>query len=373
MKKPSATKINAKPAPKSKPAPLTLTKADDFSGARATLVRIGEIDRRLRAVTEQGTYRATKESLAAELEVSVSTIKRDLFILEHLFNAPICNDPRRRTKHYDYRRKFVLRPPLFLAPRPVLALLVAIRLASHARTFPLGGDLVEALTEIGPVVAGGAAFGPETLDPVFSINTATAGAAEAGHFALLCEAIAHRREVRIIYRKAKTNAPDETRTVQPLHWFLRHDACQLLAHDPAIGQRRNFELIRIQHAEFTGASFEWPPGFDLKKYLSGGFGRFIGEPAIEVRVRLDRDYVPLFRERPWQGNETLVMRPDGCAEVTYHICHAGDLEQYVLRAGGQAEIVYPPDVRERIHASAARILARHAPQSSSEATATTRE
>lgn len=210
------------------------------------------------------------------------------------------------------------------------------------------------------MIGGVDSFGPETLDPIFSTGDTAATEAEARHFALLSEAIAERRVVRLVYRKAKHDSVTETRLIHPLHWFLRQDACQLIVHEPAIRAQRNFELVRIQEVTLANETFTWPADFELKRYLAGAFGRFVGYAQHAVHVVFDRDFVPLVRERPWQTGQVLIDRPDGSAETTYHVCHTADLEQQILRSNGQAEVIGPPEVRQRIRALALRFYERHA-------------
>lgn len=353
---PQNNKDKKKPA-SAKPAPAALQSSYVPSG-RASLIRIEEIHRQLKGVTPQGVRTVTIKSLAKDLEVAPNTVKVDLELLR-IFNAPIDYDTSRRTMYYT-GPAYELRPPLWLQERQVLALLVAIRVAGYSRTFPLGRDLVSAMQAIAPLIAGGSALGPETLDPVFSTADSVSGEREAGHFAVLCEAIAQRLEVKIMYRKPNDDVAAEERVVHPLHWFMRPDACLLIVHDPRIGGRRNFELVRMQSVEPTGERFAAPDGFDLKKYLAGSFGRFVGEATCEVRVRIAREYVPLLRERPWQEHQVLVELPEGGAEAVYRVCHTADLEQNVLRAGGQVQVISPPEVRERVRAAAERILKAHA-------------
>ena len=325
---------------------------------RSAFVRMEHIHRLLRAVprTPTGTYRVSLRYLAGELGVSRNTIIDDLELLE-LFNAPVAYDRSRRT--YYYSQDFELRPPVWLASDEVLALLVATRLATRSRAFPVGHTLVRALDRIAPALAGMASLGSDHLDGVFSTPDTAISEVEARHFVLLCDAIKHRREVRIVYQKAKQEPAPETRIVHPLHWFIRPDACLLILHESALNGRRNFELARMRSVEFTGATFAPPEQFDLRKHLAGVFGRFIGEPVHEVRVRFAREYVPFVREQPWQSDQRLVEHDDGSAEATYHVCHTADLERNILCAGGQAEVITPPDVRERIRAAAARILEEH--------------
>jgi predicted DNA-binding transcriptional regulator YafY len=324
----------------------------------AALVRVEQIHTFLRAVpsTPTGKGRVTSGMLAKELGVSRNTIKSDLALLEG-FNAPIAYDAVRRTLYY--RGPFELRPSLSLAPHEMIALFVAARLASHSRVLPVGRTLVRALKRLAPLVQGSASFAPDFLDPVFSTPESPITEAEARNFTLLCEAIAARLEVRVVYQKARDAASPQARVIHPLHWYIRPDACLLVHHEPALHARRNFELARIREVELTGAKFDWPKDFDLRKHMAGSFGRFIGEPVHAVRVVFDRELVPFVREQPWQSNQKLIERPDGSAEATYQVCHTADLEQCILRAGGQAEVISPPDVRARIAAAAARIIERH--------------
>jgi predicted DNA-binding transcriptional regulator YafY len=324
-------------------------------------MRMEEIHRRIREAMRDptGRTRVTAKGLAREWNTAINTVRDAIFLLE-VFRAPIARDVRRKTLYYT-DPDWQLRPPLFLEERQLLALTVASRVASHSRAYPLGADLVAAVREIGPSIATVASFGPDTLDPVFSTADPIASAAEADHFALLCQAITERRAVRVEYRKAKPRAASEPRLLYPLHWFIRPDACLLITWDPAANKPRNFKLKRFQDVQLTGDTFTWPKEFDLTRYLSGAFGNFIGEPVHAVRVRFHRDYVPLLREHEWQVGQVIVDLPDGDAEVTFHVCHTAELEQYVLRTGGLAEVISPADVRERVHAAAARILALHAP------------
>lgn len=249
----------------------------------AALVRVEQIHSLLQSVpsTPTGTYRVTAGTLAQELGVSRNTIKSDLALLEG-FNAPIAYDPRRRTLFY--REPFALRPALPLEPDEMIALFVATRMASHSRALPVGRTLVRALKRIAPLVQGSASFAPDFLDPVFSTSGAAITETEARNFTLLCKAIAARLEVRLVYQKAREASSPQTRVIHPLHWFIRPDACLLVHHEPALNDRRNFELARIRDVELTGATFEWPKGFELRKHIAGSFGRFIGEPVHDVRV-----------------------------------------------------------------------------------------
>jgi predicted DNA-binding transcriptional regulator YafY len=354
----TALKPSKKNTPAAAPAPLLAASGRQVATGPAALMRMEEIHRRIREAMRDPTHRSlpTIKGLTREWGGSVNTVRDAVFLLE-VFNAPLHPDRSRGLFYTD--PNWVLRPPLFLGERQKLALLIASCVASRSRTFPLAGDLVSGLQQVASALAGVASFSPETLDSMFSTADVIPSAREADHFALLWDAIAQRRAVRVEYRKAKPGAASEPRLLHPLHWVIRHDACTVITHDPKAGKRRNFKLTRFEEVRLTDDTFEWPAGFDLKRYLSGAFGNFIGEPVHDVRVHFDRDYVPFLRENEWQHGQVIVEQPDGSAEVTFHVCHTAELEQYVLRTGGLAQVIEPADVRQRIHAAAAKIMERH--------------
>ena len=109
----------------------------------------------------------------------------------------------------------------------------------------------------------------------------------------------------------------------------------------------------------SGRTFRLPADFDLQAYLAGAIDRFIGEARHEVRIRFAPEFVRYVEERPWQRGQVLEKRPDGSAEATYRVAHPKAIEQRVLGAGGLAEVLSPPDVRERIHIIATGIGAKH--------------
>ena len=58
------------------------------------------------------------------------------------------------------------------------------------------------------------------------------------------------------------------------------------------------------------------------------------------------------RERPWHQPQALIELPDGSAETTYRVAHTAIIEQRVLAAGGQVEVLSPPEVRARVRDAA---------------------
>jgi predicted DNA-binding transcriptional regulator YafY len=324
------------------------------------LTRIEYIHDRLCEV-RAGRLKISAKSLARELSRSRNTILEDLQAMREQFRAPVTYDPHLGTLRYieDPTAPYELRPRVHLDGIRTLAL-VASACLSSTRAFPLGGWVRDALTQIAPVVDGTVSLDPEAVEGVISAPDNPASENDGRHFIALYDAIRCRREVRMIYQKPSPAASSKPRLIHPLHLAIVAEGCILIAHDTGSGKVQNFALERIHKLDLTGAGFEPPKEFDLKKYLAGRIGRFIGEPRFEVRVRFTAERVPYVRTNPWQPGQVLVDLPGGRAEATYRVPHTREIEQRVLAACGGAEVVSPHDVRDRIHAAAAAIAASHA-------------
>jgi proteasome accessory factor C len=200
---------------------------------------------------------------------------------------------------------------------------------------------------------------PATLETVCSAPENPATETDVENFVFLFHAILRRREVRFVYSKIAPGAAPETRTVHPLHLVIFADSCVLVAHDPECNDRRNFALTSVGEPQVTGQTFTPPEGFDLKAYLAGGMGPFLGEARHEIRLRFAPLYASRVRKRPWHASQLLIELPDGSAETTYRVAHTAIIEQRVLAAAGQVEVLGPPDLRARIKAAAQAVLEKH--------------
>lgn len=321
------------------------------------LARIEHIHERLTAVRLGGRVKVTANSLAAELGRSAPTIFEDFTVMKESFGAPIRYDPVRGTQYYAQEPgapPFELHPRVWLDGVEAVGMMVAAR-----RLFPFGAHVEKALAKILPLVDGSVTLDPATLEAVCSTPENPATEADVRAFLFLFQASLRRQEVRLVYAKAKPGVPPEARTVWPLHLVIFAESCLLVAHDPACDDRRHFDLARIREPQLTGRTFLPPAGFDLKTYLAGGMGSFLGEARHEVRLRFTAAHVAYVRERPWHRSQVLVEHADGSAEATYRVAHPAIIQQRVLAAGGEVEVLAPRELRERVRAAAQAVAERN--------------
>jgi predicted DNA-binding transcriptional regulator YafY len=323
------------------------------SCGRAALERIIRIHERL-----GNAQQVTALSLAAELETSARTIKRDIELMRDRLGVPIAWDPTAHSYYYTHRCDLL--PLLRLDADEALALVLAGRTFAAWRGSALGRALTVALEKIAPVVGGAVSFSTDALSEfIFQPNDTHENEAEHRWFAAALEAIQRRRELRIVYQKPNANTAAETRTIHPLHLAFLDRRWMLIAHDIARRAPRNFLLARIHQVTPTGTHFEPPANFDAQTYLKGSLGRFTGDADHEVRLVLDAMVAPYACENPWHPSQKIFTRPDGSIELTLHLNNLIDIERRLLACGAHAELLAPAELRTTVRTTAAAMLARY--------------
>ncbi len=301
--------------------------------------------------------RITAESIAREFGVTGRTIKRDIAFMRDRLGVSIEWDAEGGSYYCTHHHPLL--PLLRIDADEALALAVAGRTFAAWRGSPLGQALAAALEKIAPVIGGAVSLPVDALNDVLFAPDDPSAEAEHRFFATLLEAIHRGREMRLVYQKPKANAPAETRIVRPLHLAFIDHRWMLVAHDLGKNARRNFLLARIQELRATGGGFTPPAREELARSLAGALGRFVGEKEHEVRLLVDREIAPYFRERPWHPSQHIHERADGSITVSFRLNHLIDVERKILACGGHIEVLAPSELRRRIRAAATAMLARY--------------
>lgn len=325
------------------------------SCGRAALERIVRIHERL-----GNEQHVTSGSLAAELETSPRTIKRDIEFMRDRLGVPIAWHAASHTYHYTHQCDLL--PLLRLDADEALALVLAGRTFSAWGGSALGRALMAALEKLAPVIGGAVSFPAEALsDFIFQPTTTPEADTEHRWFAIALEAIQRRRELNLSYQKPQAHAAPETRIVQPLHLAFLDHRWMLIAHDSRQRAPRNFLLTRIRAITHTGEHFAPPADFDVATYLRGSLGRFTGADEHTVRIDFNAITAPYVRENPWHPSQKIIERADGGIEVTLRLNNLVDIERRLLACGRHVEVLAPAELRASVHSEVEAMLARYIP------------
>lgn len=297
----------------------------------------------------QSRGRQPAEALAAELEVSVRTIYRDIDELSAA-GVPVWAERGRSGG-------FVLQPgwrsqvdgltapeaqALFLGGLPGPAAQLGLGEAMASAQLKLLAALPADWRENAQRV--GARF---HLDPMDWFR----GPDAADHLPAVAHAVWECERIDVRYESWRG---ESTRRLEPLGLVLKAGYWYLAARRAGEAEARTYRLSSIRALEATGERFERPGAFDLAAYWRASTerfeaGRFSGEATLCVSAR------GLERLREWGGAVAEALRGAvphagrrGWRRVTVPIESVEFAARQMLRLGPEGEVLAPPELRRAV-------------------------
>jgi predicted DNA-binding transcriptional regulator YafY len=311
------------------------------------------------ALLLQARGRMSARVLAAELEVSVRTVYRDIEAL-NAAGVPVVTEtgPRGGCWLLDGYR-FPLRG---LSADEAGALLV-LGVPAAIADLGLGDALAAAQRKIGAAAAG--AVPPSAPVLVHLDMPRWFHASEpVPHLPTLAEAVRRCRTALIGYQRGADGA-EKDRTVQPLGlvnkagtWYLVASTTGRDDRDPAV-----YRAGRITSVRLPGDSFRRPAGFELTSFWEKWSDSFvISLQALEVRARASAAALavfPLVFGNPIRPVLAAAGPPDeaGWREVTLRFEDEVVAAHRLAGFGGQVEVLSPASVRDGLVSGARELLA----------------
>lgn len=298
-------------------------------------------------------YGATVRELAAELNVSMKTIRRDLETFA------LAGFPIEETVVEYGRKRWKLRGDasnqgVFLAYDEAIALHLG-------RSFmePLAGTMFwEAAQSAFQKIR--TMFKPDALRYVQQLagafHATSFGRCDYSKMADLIDelviAVEERKVVQLSYRslKAKETA---TYPVCPYGFTFHRGALYLVGLAVKHGEIRHWKMNRVENVETTSETFEIPEDFNLKDHLAKSFGIFQGEGDHHVRVLFSPEVARYVSESQWHASQTLVHHRDGSVIAEFDLDGTEEVARWILSFGKHAEVLEPPELREAIAAEVA--------------------
>lgn len=303
------------------------------------------------AIVAGGFPNASK--LAAQLEVSVKSIQRDLDFMRDQLNLPIAYDERRWG--YYYTQEVRAFPTLQITEGELFALVVAEKAVQQYRGTSFEQPLLSALQKL-------AAALPETIslhlaewDRTISFRTSAEPVLNLELFDGLARATAGCRQLEILYRKPGRAAPDR-RVIDPYHLANINGEWYLFAFDHLRREVRTFVPARIHESKPTGTTFKRPDGFSLDERLRGSFGVHSAEGRFDVVLRCSPRVADFIREKRWHASQHLTDLPGGGVELRLRLSSLGEISRWVLGWGGEVAVAAPPELAGRVRVAARALL-----------------
>ncbi len=174
----------------------------------------------------------------------------------------------------------------------------------------------------------------------------------AGDLDDILDAILKQRVALIRYRTF--DGREDERRIKP-YSLVVHDA-QLYVVAIEVGEAESkgpkaFRFARILSIDLDNEKFEYPAQneYDPAVLFRDSIGIWLGEPAPrEIKIKLSSHWATYALHHRWHQSQKTRPLDDGSVELELRVRPCPELEQWVLRFGEDAEVLEPPELREKI-------------------------
>jgi len=294
-------------------------------------------------------------SLAGELEVSSKSIHRDLEFMRDRLELPLQYDNLH--KGYCYTEEVSNFPTLQITEGELFALLVAEKALQQYRGTTFEKPLLSAFKKMAAALPDTVSLNLADWEQTISFRTRAEPILNLEIFDILAKATAHRRQLQLTYRKPGRRET-ELRVVDPYHLANINGEWFLFAWCHLRRDIRTFVPARIQAIETTGKTFDRPQKFSLEKRLRDSFGVQSGQGSFDVVIRFNELVADYIREKKWHDSQQLKELKDGGLELRMKLSSLAEVERWVLGWAGNAKVIHPPELAEKVRQSAQDILER---------------
>ena len=328
---------------------------------RATLIRISTIDKclqnRYRRWTINDLIDACTDALA-EYEgrsnpISRRTFQNDLALMrsDRLgYNAPIVV---RDNKYYEYADPDYSITHLPLNDEGLDALNSALDILRQLQGFPQLASSIDTISKLNEQIS----RQRENSVPVMDIEYVE-GYKGAKFIGEIYEAVRKRQTIIIEYKSFKARQK-KTLAVYPYllkeyrnRWFLIGEKAS-----NRVPQVNIFALDRIHSVRVDKSQpFKRCVDFDPEHFFDDTIGvtKGIHDKARRILINIDRQQAPYVESKPFHKSQVVEQRfQDGGIQISLKVVINNELERLILGYGGHAEVVDPPELRDRIAESIA--------------------
>ncbi|MDE5982728.1 MAG: WYL domain-containing protein, partial [Duncaniella sp.] len=180
----------------------------------------------------------------------------------------------------------------------------------------------------------------------------------------LYDAVRKEQTIIVEYRSFKAKQAEKV-TVYPYllkeyrnRWFLIGEKAA-----NQVPQVNIYALDRILTVEIDAEHpFKKCTDFDPAHFFDDTIGvtRLINDRPRRVVIKIDRQQAPYVESKPFHKSQKVEQRfRDGSIQLSLKVVINNELERLILGYGGHAEVIAPPEFRQRIAESIRRAAARY--------------
>ncbi len=289
--------------------------------------------------------------LLEKLEISYSTLKRDIALLRDRMNAPVVFDDELRGWKLDPSvqlagTQYEL-PGLWLSSDEMQALLTMQHLLANLDSGGLLGPHIEPLMKRLAQLLGKGTHGATDLARRIRVQTVGARQLNLPHFQAVGSALLQRRRLVIHYHGRGRDEMQE-REVSPQRLIHYRDNWYLDAWCHLRQALRSFSLDAIRRvATLDKPAIDVPDG-ELDDVLGSGYGIFAGKATHRARLRFTPERARWVAAERWHPNQRGRFDAQGYWLLDLPYADPRELVMDILRHVPEVEVMWPDELAEAV-------------------------
>ncbi len=311
---------------------------------------------RLRAIVsilENSHQPVPRERLLEELEVSLSTFKRDLDVLRDQMQAPIVW----KSGEGGHQRGYVLEdkgwssgkqglPKAWFSASEIYALLMIHELASHIGPGLLTEHLQPLITRVSMMLGAAEDIPADVRARVRLLSSASKRVASP-HFETVALASVKRRRLKIFYLTRSRNERSE-RTVSPQVLVYYKENWYLVAWCHKADGLRMFALDAIEEAALLPESAKAVAKKSVEELIGRDFGIYSGNERHWAKLLFTATQAPWIKSETWHSDQQSETTPDGSYLLTVPYSDPRELLLEIMRFGPDVRVLAPPELKQQV-------------------------
>lgn len=300
--------------------------------------------------------------LVAETEVSDKTVRRDLKVLEAVFDISTSTNTDRikrwQMKSFSEQAGFCL--------TDLLSIHMGRQFLEPLAGTPFWEGYRKVLRKVKAAVGEHALRYIEKLaDTVTATSVGISDYSDRGAMIdQLMVAIEDRKVTLIVYQSDQATEPVE-QEVYPQGFVFHRGSLYLIAWSSRRAEIRTFKMDRIEDVHPSNLQATIPREFHLADWLEHSFGVFqSGSGQLQtIRIRFTRDVARYVKESRWHSSQKLTPQKDGSLMAEFRLSDTQEIKRWIMSFGPNATVLNPQELVEEIAADLTQMQQAYSQQS----------